>query len=53
MFSKLKALNPICRMVNAHKAICEEVVNEAKTIVQGRHSSTFPPLKEGHIVNPR
>lgn len=51
MFDKLKALNPICRLVNQHKSLCQDVVDEAKTIVRKQHS--FPPLREGHIVSPR
>lgn len=34
MLEKLKAINPICRMVNEHRKLCREVVDEAKMFLK-------------------
>lgn len=36
LMEKIKALNPICRMVSEHRTLCADVVAEGQKVLQRR-----------------
>ncbi len=44
LIQKLKAMNPICKIVNEHRALCHDVVEEGQKVLQRRADETMAAM---------